>query len=185
MKKIISKSLAVAAAFVLFGCGENSSVSDANIEYDQYNVFTAVPPKVETKDYVVHHGKLSDLYILKSDKVPIIIHPGEFILADVYEYVKLPNNIAAQIHGRSSIARLGLLVHTSAGWVDPGYAGHLTLELINVNKIPIKIYPLTKVAQLVFFETEEVETPYHMRKSSKYVEEEGATFSRISQDFKI
>jgi len=141
--------------------------------------------RTETKNYVIHHGKYSDLYILKSDKIPILIHPGEFILASIYEYVKLPNNIAAQIHGRSSIARLGLLIHTSAGWVDPGFAGHLTLEIINVNRIPIKLYPLTKIAQLTFYEVEPVEIPYDKRKSSKYVNEDGATFSRISWDFKV
>ncbi len=139
--------------------------------------------RIEDKNYTIHVGKYSDLYILKNENTPIVIHPGEFILASVYEYIRLPKNIAAQIHGRSSIGRLGLLIHTSAGWIDPGYGGHLTLEIINVNKFPIKIYPLTKVGQIVFYEIEDVEIPYDQRKSSKYMNEEGATYSLISRDF--
>jgi len=139
--------------------------------------------RTETEKYIMHHGMFSDLYILKNPDCPIIIHPGEFILASIYEYIKLPNNIAAQIQGRSSLARLGLIIHTSAGWVDPGYSGHLTLEIVNVNKIPIKIYPLMKIAQITFFEIEEVEVPYDKRSTSKYINEEGATESKIRKDF--
>jgi len=139
----------------------------------------------ESKDFIIHHGTYSDLIIAKREDVPIVIHPNEFILASVYEYIELPKNIAAQISGRSSIGRLGLLVHTSAGWIDPGYAGHLTLEIYNVNKIPVKLYPLTKVAQIVFYELEEdVELSYGERESSKYYKEDGATESRISKDYK-
>ena len=150
---------------------------------DVRDYYDDVYTRVETKDYIIHIGKYSDLYILKNDNVPIIIHPGEFILASVYEYVELPDNIVGQIHGRSSIGRLGLIIHTSAGYVDPGYKGYLTLEIINVNKVPIKIYPKTKVAQIVFIETESSEVPYDKRKGSKYLNEEGATGSLISKDF--
>jgi dCTP deaminase len=150
---------------------------------DVKDYFDDIYTRVETKDYIIHIGKYSDLYILKNDNVPIIIHPGEFILASVYEYIELPDNIVGQIHGRSSIGRLGLIIHTSAGYVDPGYRGYLTLEIINVNKVPIKIYPKTKVAQIVFIETESSEVPYDKRKGSKYLNEEGATESLISKDF--
>ncbi|MFP3132283.1 MAG: dCTP deaminase [Candidatus Nanopusillus sp.] len=150
---------------------------------DVKDYYDDIYTRVETKDYIIHIGRYSDLYILKNDNVPIIIHPGEFILASVYEYIELPDNIVGQIHGRSSIGRLGLIVHTSAGYVDPGYKGYLTLEIINVNKVPIKIYPKTKVAQIVFIETESSEVPYDKRKGSKYLNEEGATESLISKDF--
>jgi len=139
--------------------------------------------RTETDRYIIHHGKYSDLYILRDQKTPFIVHPGEFVLASIYEYLKLPDNIAAQIQGRSSYARLGLIIHTSAGWVDPGYSGHLTLEVVNVNTIPIKLYPITCIAQISFFELDSVETPYHARKDSKYVDEGGATESRIYKDF--
>ncbi|MEM4511241.1 MAG: dCTP deaminase [Nanopusillaceae archaeon] len=139
----------------------------------------------EDSDYVIYHGEYSDLYIVKKDSIPIIVHPEEFILASVYEYIELPKNIAAQINGRSSIGRLGILVHTSAGWIDPGYAGHLTLEIYNVNKFPVKLYPLTRIAQIIFHELdEEVEISYKDRKTSKYLFEDGATESKISLDYK-
>jgi len=150
---------------------------------DPKNYEDTVLFRTETEKYTIHHGIFSDLYILKNSEYPIIVHPGEFILASIYEYIKLPSNIAAQIQGRSSLARLGLIIHTSAGWIDPGYAGYITLEIVNVNKVPIKLYPLMKVAQISFFEIEEAETPYDKRKSSKYINEEGATESRIRMDF--
>lgn len=153
-----------------------------SIDIKNYNDETIF--RTENDKYVIHHGIYSDLYIAKSENVPIIIHPKEFILASVYEFIKLPDNIAAQLSGRSSLARLGIFVHTSAGWVDPGYAGHLTLEIYNANKIPIKLYPLTKIAQLSFFELESVEIPYDKRPTSKYTGEDGATYSKISEEFK-
>jgi len=150
---------------------------------DIKDYYEDVYTRIGTEEYIMHIGKYSDLYILKKDNVPIIIHPGEFILASVYEYIELPDNIVGQIHGRSSIGRLGLIVHTSAGYIDPGYKGYLTLEIINVNKVPIKIYPKAKVAQIVFIETDSSEVPYDKRRGSKYLNEEGATGSLISKDF--
>ena len=138
----------------------------------------------EMEDRTIYAHRYSDVIEVKSPDVPIIIHPNEFVLASIYEYVELPDNIAAQLNGRSSIARLGLLVHTSAGWVDPGYKGHLTLEIFNANRVPVKLYPLMRVAQLTFFEMEKAEIPYDKRKGSKYVGEEGATESKISEDFR-
>jgi len=137
----------------------------------------------EYEDHKVERYRYSDLIVIKDPHRPFILHPNELVLASLYEYVALPEDIAAQINGRSSIARLGLLVHTSAGWVDPGYEGHLTLEILNVNSIPVKLYPLTPIAQLTFFEMEAAETPYNRRKKSKYVREEGATGSKIAEDF--
>jgi dCTP deaminase len=150
---------------------------------DVKDYYDDVYTRIETKEYIIHIGRYSDLYILKNDNVPIIIHPGEFILSSVYEYIELPDDIVGQIHGRSSIGRLGLIVHTSAGYIDPGYKGYLTLEIINVNKVPIKIYPKAKVAQIVFIETDSSEVPYDKRRGSKYLNEEGATGSLISKDF--
>ncbi len=137
----------------------------------------------ELEHHVIERHRYSDVIVLKDEDTPIVIHPNEFVLASIYEYVALPDNVAAQLNGRSSIARLGLLVHTSAGWVDPGYEGHLTLEIYNVNSVPVKLYPLTPVANLIFFEMERVETPYNRRKTSKYVGERGASASKIAEDF--
>ena len=79
-----------------------------------------------------------------------ILHPSEFALASTLEYIKLDNDVAAEIHGKSSWARLGLVVHGVAGFVDPGFSGTLTLELVNLGKFPIPLYVGTKIAQLTF-----------------------------------
>ena len=157
------------------------NVGEAFIDPKKFN--DELIDKKETEEYIVYNYKYTDLYQLKNENSIFVIHPNEFVLASVYEYIKLSDNIAAQIQGRSSFARLGLIVHTSAGWVDPGYAGYLTLELVNVNKKPIILRPLMKIAQISFFEVEDVEVPYYKRKSSKYFEEEGATSSKIYKDF--
>ncbi len=136
----------------------------------------------EREDRVVRHYTHSELIELKRPDSYFVIHPGEFVLASIYEYIKLPKDVAAIVHGRSSFARLGLLIHTSAGWVDPGYAGHLTLEIYNVNSVPIKLFPLVPIANLIFIRVEGVERDYGER-GGKYYNEEGASPSLIYKDF--
>ena len=82
---------------------------------------------------------------------PFILHPGEFVLGSTYEVVSLPDDIAARVEGKSSLGRLGLLTHATAGFVDPGFSGHVTLELANVATLPIKLYPGMKIGQFCFF----------------------------------
>ena len=82
---------------------------------------------------------------------PLILHPGEFVLGSILETVTLPDDIAARVEGKSSLGRLGLLTHATAGFVDPGFSGHVTLELSNVATLPIKLWPGMKVGQLCFF----------------------------------
>ena len=81
---------------------------------------------------------------------PLILHPGEFVLGSILETVTLPDDIAARVEGKSSLGRLGLLTHSTAGFVDPGFSGHVTLELSNVATLPIKLWPGMKVGQLCF-----------------------------------
>ena len=81
-------------------------------------------------------------------KEAFILHPGEFVLGSTYEFVTLPDNIAARLEGKSSLGRLGLMTHSTAGFVDPGFKGHVTLELANVSNLPIKLWPGMKVGQL-------------------------------------
>ena len=104
------------------------------------------------------------------DDNPLILHPSEFILGSTMEHLTLPNNIAARIEGKSSLGRLGLLIHSTAGYVDPGWSGNLTLELSNVSKLPIALYPGMKIGQISFTRmTSEVENPYgSARLGSKY-----------------
>lgn len=113
-----------------------------------------------------------------------IIHPGEFILATTLEYVKLPNHIAARIEGRSSIARLGVVVHSTGGFVDAGFEGQLTLEMSNLNMVPVKLYPKMKIAQLAFIlQDKPSKVPYSIRKGSKYHKQKGPMPSKIHLDF--
>ena len=92
---------------------------------------------------------------------PFILHPGEFVLGSTYELVSLPDDVAARLEGKSSLGRLGLLTHSTAGFVDPGFSGHVTLELSNVATLPIKLWPGMKIGQLCFIRTSSpVENPY-------------------------
>lgn len=116
---------------------------------------------------------------------PFILHPGEFVLGSTYEVVTLPDDIAARVEGKSSLGRLGLLTHATAGFVDPGFSGHVTLELANVATLPIKLYPGMKVGQLCFFRlTSPAMHPYGSEKyGSRYQGQRGPTQSRSFQNF--
>jgi dCTP deaminase len=114
-----------------------------------------------------------------------ILHPGEFVLGATFERVRLANDIVARLEGKSSLGRLGLLIHSTAGFVDPGFNGYLTLELANVANLPIAIYPEMKIGQISFYQmSTEAEHPYGSGEAgSKYQGQRGPTPSRIHQDF--
>ncbi len=116
---------------------------------------------------------------------PFILHPGEFVLGSTYEFVTLPDDVAARLEGKSSLGRLGLLTHSTAGFVDPGFKGHVTLELSNVATLPIKLWPGMKIGQLCFFKlTSPSEHPYGSEKySSRYQGQRGPTASRSYKNF--
>jgi dCTP deaminase len=114
-----------------------------------------------------------------------ILHPGEFVLASTQEVVTLPDDIAARLEGKSSLGRLGLLTHSTAGFIDPGFSGHVTLELSNVATLPIQLWPGMKIGQLCFFRlSSPAEHPYGSRASgSRYQGQRGPTPSRSYQSF--
>ncbi|WP_377270431.1 dCTP deaminase [Peterkaempfera sp. SMS 1(5)a] len=114
-----------------------------------------------------------------------ILHPGEFVLASTYEVVTLPDDIASRLEGKSSLGRLGLLTHSTAGFIDPGFSGHVTLELSNVATLPIKLYPGMKIGQLCMFRlTSPAEHPYGSeRHGSRYQGQRGPTPSRSYLNF--
>ena len=116
---------------------------------------------------------------------PFILHPGEFVLGSTYEVVTLPDDIAARVEGKSSLGRLGLLTHATAGFVDPGFSGHVTLELANVATLPIKLYPGMKIGQLCFFRlSSPAAHPYGSEKyGSRYQGQRGPTPSRSYANF--
>jgi dCTP deaminase len=117
---------------------------------------------------------------------PFILHPGEFVLGSTLERVRLPEDLVARLEGKSSLGRLGLLIHSTAGYVDPGWEGHLTLELSNVANLPITIYPRMKIGQISFFRlSTPADAPYGSRKAgSKYQGQRGPTASRFFEEFR-
>ena len=116
---------------------------------------------------------------------PFILHPGEFVLGSSYEIVTLPDDIAARLEGKSSLGRLGLLTHSTAGFIDPGFSGHVTLELSNVATLPIKLWPGMKIGQLCFFRlSSPSEHPYGSSVyGSRYQGQRGPTPSRSWVNF--
>jgi dCTP deaminase len=136
-----------------------------------------IDPSVEQPD-------LTRLIEAASD-APFILHPGEFVLGSTYELVSLPDDIAGRLEGKSSLGRLGLLTHSTAGWIDPGFSGHVTLELSNVATLPIKLWPGMKVGQLCFFRlSSAVDRPYGSDAyGSHYQGQRGPTASRSFKNF--
>jgi dCTP deaminase len=118
-------------------------------------------------------------------ETPFILHPGEFVLGSTLERIWLPDDLVARLEGKSSLGRLGLLIHSTAGFIDPGWDGHVTLELSNVANLPITIYYAMKIGQLSFVRlTEPAETPYGSDAlGSKYQGQRGPTPSRYWQNF--
>jgi len=117
------------------------------------------------------------------DNNGIIIHPGEFILGTSLEMIELADNVVARVEGKSSLGRLGLLIHATAGYIDPGFRGQITLEMSNVSKLPIRLYPNMKIGQLSFDNTTTpVDRPYGSAGlGSKYQDQVGATVSRVQE----
>jgi dCTP deaminase len=114
-----------------------------------------------------------------------ILHPGEFALASTYEVITLPDDIAGRLEGKSSLGRLGLLTHSTAGFIDPGFSGHVTLELSNVATLPIKLWPGMKIGQLCLFRlSSPAEHPYGSAiYGSRYQGQRGPTPSRSFANF--
>jgi len=116
---------------------------------------------------------------------PFILHPGEFVLGSSFEVITLPDDVAARLEGKSSLGRLGLLTHSTAGFIDPGFSGHVTLELSNVATLPIKLWPGMKIGQLCFFRlSSPAEHPYGSDVyGSRYQGQRGPTPSRSYANF--
>ncbi len=129
--------------------------------------------------------ELTELVRTEIDE-PFILHPGEFVLGQTLEKVTLPNDLVARLEGKSSLGRLGLLIHSTAGFVDAGFSGNLTLELSNVANLPITIYHGMPVGQLSFMQMDRpVESPYgSSARASKYQEQAEPTASRYYLNFK-
>lgn len=128
--------------------------------------------------------ELTRLIEVESDE-GFVLHPGEFVLGSTLETITLPDDLAARVEGKSSLGRLGLLTHATAGFVDPGFSGHVTLELSNMATLPIKLWPGSKVGQLCFFRlSSSAEEPYGTGDhQNRYQGQRGPTASRSHLSF--
>lgn len=137
--------------------------------------FIKDPEKIakESRKYMKHikvkHGE------------PYVLHPGEFALASTLEFIKVPLDLAARLEGRSTWGRLGLLIHATAGFVDPGFAGALTFELANISNVPLPLYPGVRISQICFFLSKATRLSYTEKKYTKY---SGKTTTAASNYFK-
>ena len=130
---------------------------------------------------------MSDLTEMEEveDDRPFMLHPGEFVLGSTLERIELPEDLVARLEGKSSLGRLGLLIHSTAGYVDPGWKGHLTLELSNVSNLPITLYYSMKIGQISYLRlTTPADNLYGSEAlSSKYQGQTSPTASRVYRDY--
>lgn len=117
------------------------------------------------------------------EKEGFVLHPGEFVLGSTVEAVKVPGDLVARLEGRSSMGRLGLVIHATAGFIDPGFEGQITLEMQNIGSQPLLLRPFQRISQLCFMRmSKPAETPYHKKKDNKYHGQFGPVASRISKE---
>ena len=162
------------------GCLQPSSVDlhlDADFRVFRNNRYPFIDVRASQPD-------LTELVSVTGDE-PFILHPNEFVLGQTLEWVELPDDLVARLEGKSSLGRLGLLIHSTAGYVDPGWKGNLTLELSNVANLPIALYRGMKIGQISFFKmSSPVERPYGSRElGSKYQGQSEPTESQFYRDF--
>jgi dCTP deaminase len=136
-------------------------------------------------DPAEQQDELTRLVDVKPDE-PFILHPGEFVLGSTYEVIGLADDLAARLEGKSSLGRLGLLTHSTAGFIDPGFEGHVTLELSNVATLPIKLWPGMKIGQVCVLRlTSSAEHPYGSSQyGSRYQGQRGPTASKSYLNFR-
>lgn len=133
-------------------------------------------------DPAVDQPELTRLVEVAADEA-FILHPGEFVLASTLEVISLPNDVAARLEGKSSLGRLGLVTHSTAGFIDPGFEGHVTLELSNVATLPIKLWPGMKVGQFCFFKLSSPAAHPYGEYGNRYQGQRGPTASRSHENF--
>lgn len=176
------------------------AVSAGRIIVDPFDVAMVQPSSIdlrcshdfrvfENHRYSVIDPKADQPHLTKSvsasNDQPFILHPGEFVLGSTLEVIGLADDIVARLEGKSSLGRIGLLIHSTAGFIDPGFKGQVTLELSNVANLPIAIYPGMKIGQVSFYElSTAAEHPYGSAGAgSKYQGQTGPTPSRVHREF--
>lgn len=138
-------------------------------------------PCIDPQDTGTLTGYTETVSIAQGDA--FILHPGEFALGSTLEWVRIPADLVARVEGRSSIGRLAVVVHATAGFIDPGFEGQITLELSNLGRVPVKLYPGMRISQIVLHQmTSAAERPYGPQRGSKYFGQTGPVVSRITND---
>ncbi|PIN80016.1 dCTP deaminase [Candidatus Woesearchaeota archaeon CG10_big_fil_rev_8_21_14_0_10_34_8] len=168
---------------IIITCINEDQIGSCSIDLRLGNTFrvfkhaevTHVDPKQGISD------DLMSLVVKKEDEA-FIIHPGEFVLGTTIEHVQISRSIVARLDGRSSWGRLGIIIHSTAGSVQPGYAGQLTLEIANISKVPVKLWPGAKICQLTFERLSSPCEKSYGERNSKYMDQKGPEVSRISLD---
>ena len=163
-------------------------VQPASVDLRMGNEFIVFKPGhipciyIDQLDKADHYT--DEVYIGDDDY--FILHPGEFALGTTLEYVEIPDDLVARIEGRSSLGRLAVIVHATAGFIDPGFKGRITLELSNLGKVPVALKPKMRCSQVVFHELKtKAARPYGEARGSKYQNQRGPIASRISVDRKM
>jgi dCTP deaminase len=177
---------AIAAGRLVVDPLDDDAIQPSSIDVrldNRFRVFyTARHPYIDVKQPM---DDLTELVEVKPDAA-FILHPGEFVLGSTLEQVGIPPDLAARLEGKSSLGRLGLMTHSTAGFLDPGFVGHVTLELSNVANLPITLYPGMRIGQIAVFQlTTAAERPYGSRGvGSKYQGQRGPTPSRYWENFR-
>jgi dCTP deaminase len=177
---------AIAAGRLVIDPLDDDAIQPSSIDVrldNRFRVFyTARHPYIDVKQPM---DDLTELVEVKPDDA-FILHPGEFVLGSTLEQVGIPADLAARLEGKSSLGRLGLMTHSTAGFLDPGFIGHVTLELSNVANLPITLYPGMRIGQIAVFQlTTAAERPYGSRGvGSKYQGQRGPTPSRYWENFR-
>ena len=157
--------------------------SSVDVRLDRYfrvfenHRYSFIDPAIEQPD-------LTREIMTEADE-SFVLHPGEFVLASTFEVITLPDDVAGRLEGKSSLGRLGVLTHSTAGFIDPGFSGHITLELSNVANLPVTLHPGMKIGQLCLFRlSSPAEHPYGSAKyGSRYQGQRGPTPSRSWLNF--
>jgi dCTP deaminase len=177
---------AIAAGRLVIDPLDDDAIQPSSIDVrldNRFRVFyTARHPYIDVKQPM---DDLTELVEVKPDDA-FILHPGEFVLGSTLEEIGIPPDLAARLEGKSSLGRLGLMTHSTAGFLDPGFVGHVTLELSNVANLPITLYPGMRIGQIAVFQlTTAAERPYGSRGvGSKYQGQRGPTPSRYWENFR-
>jgi|SRR3989344_1964384 len=136
---------------------------------NQFRVYNQSSIAVLDSRDVSQVDKITSVHSVKDDE-PFVLHPGEFILAITKEYIEMPDDLTGRLEGRSSIGRLGVVVHSTAANIECGFRGRIVLELANMGRIPVKLYPGMRICSISFETlTSPAEVPYYKKKSAKYV----------------